>query len=147
MKKSAIFKEIGIVLMLLVAVALLLAIIFYDYIPSNKVVPVKIKPYEMSEDIKEELKESVLDGQSIVKTHYIDSADLDAYEAGNDYNKGKANPFADYTQKEEGNATGNNTANNNTNDNTNNNTNNNTDNTISSTGKNEVYINTPGKNY
>lgn len=139
---KTIFKEIGIVLMLLIAVALLLAIIFYDYVPNNKIVPAKIQAYEMSNDIQEELKESVSGEQNIVVTRYIDNADLDAYEATNDYNKGKANPFADYTEKTPSNTTGNNTANNNTTNTVGNNNNE----TVSS-GKNEVYMTTPGKNY
>ena len=139
---KTIFFFIGIVLMLLIAVALLLAIIFYDYVPNNKIVPAKIQAYEMPNDIQEELKESVSGEQNIVVTRYIDNADLDAYESTNDYNKGKVNPFADYTEKTPSNITGNNTANNNTT-----NTVGSNNNETTSSGRNEVYINTPGKNY
>lgn len=144
---KTIIKEIGIVILLLIAVSLILAIIFYDYIPNNKTVPVKIQAYNIPEDIKQELEASVLNEQNIVRTYYIDSSDLDLYESTNDYDKGKANPFADYTE---------NTATNSTNSTVNNSTVTN-GNTIQSnnaetsdhedTTKNEVYMNTPGKNY
>ena len=121
---KTIIKELGIVLLLLVAVILVLAILFYEYIPNNKTVPIKIQEYKVPEDIKQELQESIPTEQNIVRTYYIDSTDLNLYESTNDYDKGKANPFADYTDKV------NNTI---------------EDNPID--GENEVYINTPGKNY
>ncbi|MBO4815590.1 MAG: hypothetical protein J5507_01270 [Clostridia bacterium] len=90
-----ILKETGIVLLLLVAIALVLGIIFYDYIPNNKTLPTKVEAYAFPEDVKEELSESIDNlEQNIVRTYYIDSDDLSLYESTNDYNKGKANPFA-----------------------------------------------------
>lgn len=140
-----IIKEIGIVVLLLIAVVLLLAIVFYEFIPNNKTVPIKIQPYEMSEDIQQELKEAIPEEESIVRTYYIDSTDLNLYEATNDYDKGKANPFADYS-KEESNSTSSdgNASNNNTTTNT---TTNSNDIEKEQQDNNEVYINTPGKNY
>lgn len=91
---KTIIKEIGIVILLLLAIALLLAIVLYDYIPNNKIVPVKIQAYEVSEDIKQELNDAIPTEQNIVKTYYIDSTDLDLYEDTNEYDKGKPNPFA-----------------------------------------------------
>ena len=143
---KTIFKEIGIVILLLIAVGLVLAIMFYDYIPSNKTVPAKIQAYNFPEDIKEELKKSIeAEQQNIVRTYYIDSSDLDLYEATNDYDKGKANPFADYTTNTSN--TTNNSTNGGTNVNTSNNNTNNSSKQENSTDRNEVYINTPGKNY
>lgn len=146
---KTIIKETGIIILLLVALVLILGIIFYDYIPNNKIVPVKVEEYPLSEDIKEELKESISEeGQNIVKTFYIDSSDLDLYESTNEYDKGKANPFVDYTAEEEKDTSNNISINNqNTNNNTNNNTINNTVEEEQEDNKNEVYINTPGKNY
>ena len=137
---KSIFKEGFIVILLLIAVALILGIIFYEYIPSNKTVPIKMEEYALSEDIKEELKQTVADEQeqNIVKTFFIDSSDLDLYESTNDYDKGKANPFASYSVEADSNTD---------------NTTNSTDNTIDTSedeteeNKNEVYINKPGKNY
>lgn len=137
---KTIIKEFGIVILLLVAVALVLAIIFYDYIPNNKTVPIKIQAYNVPEDIKQELEESIEDEQNIVRTYYIDSTDLDLYESTNDYNKGKENPFADYTQEEP-------TSNINSITNNINKNNTNTAENHIQKDDNEVYIDTPGKNY
>ena len=132
---KTIIKEIGIGALLLIAIALVLGIIFYDYIPNNKTVPIKIQAYSMPEDIKEDLDKAIPDEQKIIKTYSIDNADLDTYEATNDYDKGKPNPFAAYGEEIQGNVSeteGNN----------------NTQNTQKEdTNKNEVYITTPGKNY
>lgn len=143
---KTIIKEIGIALLILIAIILVLGILFYDYIPSNKTVPIKIQAYTMPEEVKEELDEAIPDEQNIVRTYYIDSTDLNTYEATNDYDKGKANPFAQYEKIE--NNSSSTTVNNNTNNNTSNNTSNDTTNTNQgSTNQNEVYITTPGKNY
>lgn len=141
---KSVIKEIGITIMLLIAIALILSIIFYQYIPNNKTVPIAVKPYTMPEDIQEELKESINDKQeNIVKTLYISNDDLDVYESKKVYNKGKANPFADYSKKEE------NTANNSNTENTTNTSSNTTtskNNTMAEANTNEVYVSTPGKN-
>ena len=52
---KTIIKEIGIGALLLIAIFLVLGIVFYDYIPNNKRVPIKIQAYSMPEDIKEDL--------------------------------------------------------------------------------------------
>ena len=147
---KTIIKEAGIIILLIIAIALVLTILFYDYIPSKKVVPIKIQAYNIPDDIKEELKDSIKDEQNIVRTYYIDNADLDLYESTNDYDKGKANPFAEYTATTENtNNTTNTNSTNNTNNNTGNNTNDNTNKntTQNQTKQNEEYITTPGKTY
>jgi len=137
-----IIKEVGIAILVLVAIALVLGILLYDYIPNNKTVPIKIEAYKMPKDVEEELKEAVPEEKNIVRTYYIDSTDLDSYEITNDYDKGKVNPFEEYQTDINTNSI----VNNNTN---NNNSNNNNDNTgvQNNRNENEVYINTPGKNY
>lgn len=95
-----VIREILIVLLLLFAISLILGIIFYDYIPNNKTVPIEVKEYAMPEDIKEELDAAITKDQRIVKTLFIDSRDLNMYESIKEYNKGKANPFKDYGQNE-----------------------------------------------
>ena len=94
---KTIIKETGIVLLLLIAIVLILGIIFYDYIPNNKTVSVKVEAYAFPQEIKEELQETVEDEQNIFRTYYIDSEDLNLYETTKEYNKGKANPFATTT--------------------------------------------------
>ena len=148
---KTIIKEAGIVILLILVVALVLAILFYDYIPNNKTVPINLKAYSMPEDVKQELGNTILDQQNIVRTYYIDSSDLDMYESTNDYDKGKANPFADYTNNANViNSSTNSVVNNSTGNATSKTTNNaeNTNSISQETGakQNEVYINTPGKN-
>lgn len=91
---KTIFKEIGIVLLLLIAIVLILGILLYDYIPNNKTVPAEVEAYTFPSDIKEELSTTIKGEQKIVRTYYIDSDNLSLYENTKEYNKGRANPFA-----------------------------------------------------
>lgn len=135
---KTIAKETGIVILLLIAVALVMGILFYEYIPTNKTIPAKIEEYTLPQEVKSELEETMSEEQNIVRTYYIDSSDLSIYEASNDYDKGKANPFADYsTATTDGSNT---TINNSTNNTTNNNTNNG-----QTTNQSETFFNTSGK--
>ena len=93
---KTVLKEGGIVILLIIAIALILGIVFYDYTPNSKTVPQKVESYAFPEDVKEELNESMESiEQNIVRTYYIDSQDLSLYETTKEYNKGKANPFAE----------------------------------------------------
>lgn len=119
---KTIFKEIVIVLLLILAIVLVLGVFFYNYIPMNKVVP-KIEKYEVPNNIKEELEESVEeqeDGMAPI-VREINGSDLNLYEKTKDYQKGKVNPFADTSSGNE--ATGNTTTQNGNNTNNNNNSN------------------------
>jgi len=122
---KSVLKEIIIVLLLLLILILLLGILFYDYMPNTKTVPSKVEEYALEETIKQELEESLsnIESEEIIKTYKIDSVDIEHYERTKEYNKGKINPFAEYT-------TGtNNTTGNNSNSHVNTNTNNNHSNT------------------
>ena len=57
---KSIVKEVSIILLLCIAIILILAILFYDYIPSNKVVPNKIA-YNTPENVTEEIDENITD--------------------------------------------------------------------------------------
>ena len=97
---KTVIKEIFIFLLLLLVVALVLGIMFYDYIPNNKTEPTALKQYELAPEAQEELNETMSrSSENIVKTYYIDSSDLSAYASTKDYNKGKVNPFEDYTSE------------------------------------------------
>lgn len=137
---KTIAKEAGIVILLLIAVILVIGIVFYDYIPNNKTVPAKIEEYTLPQEVKSELEESMSEEQNIVRTYYIDSSDLSIYEASNDYDKGKANPFADYSTDA---TTGNSASN--SNNISNNNSNNNNTNNLQNTSQSESFFNNSGK--
>lgn len=107
-----IIKEIAIMLLLLAAIILGLGVLFYDYIPSSKVVP-KVLEYKTPENITEELSETITNNtEEVLITYEVDSKDLKVYEKTKDYNAGNPNPFSYYTT---GTITNNTTGNSNTN--------------------------------
>lgn len=96
---KSIIKEIIIILLLLVAVVLALGVLFYDYIPTNKIVP-DVQDYTTSETVKQELSaELAEDEQVTLETYKITKEDLDTYGKNGEYNKGKANPFSTYEEE------------------------------------------------
>lgn len=141
MKK--IIKEIIIILLLLCAIALVLGILLYDYIPINKVVP-EIEKYQTSASVKNEIQEVIdTENSDIVVTYEMDSSDLQSFEKTKEYDKGKANPFSTYTTQPEN--PGNNTNTNNTNtNNTNNNNTNSTGNSTNNSSSNSTFFNDTG---
>lgn len=91
---KTIFKETAIILLLIMIIALVLGVTLYDYIPTGKVVPI-IESYEIPDNIKNEVNESIQDNESqTVITYQINEQDLINYEQGKDYQKGKINPFS-----------------------------------------------------
>ena len=74
---KSIIKEIIIMLLLCVAILLILGVLFYDYIPSNKVVPGKIA-YSTPENIQEEVNEEVIEANKTKITYEVTDADLNA---------------------------------------------------------------------
>ena len=53
---KSIIKEAFIMLLLCIAILLILGILFYDYIPTNKVIPEK-EAYSTPNNVKEEINE------------------------------------------------------------------------------------------
>ena len=74
---------------------IILFILFYDYRPSTKKIPVPVAEYILPDTVQEELDATIkaLETQNIIKTYYIDASDLKGYERIKAYDKGKANPF------------------------------------------------------
>lgn len=127
---KSIIKEIFIMLLLCIAIVLILGVVFYSYIPTNKIIPEKIA-YTTPENIKEELaNELTNESMTTVVTYEIDASDLNVYIKSGSYVKGKPNPFAMNTSTDDTNST----------DDENINTNTNT----SSGAKNEVFYNETG---
>ncbi len=116
--KNAI-KEICIMILLCIAIALVFGIAFYDYIPISKVIPNKVE-YAVPEEVKTEL-----DSQTEVEevktkpiTYYVSASDLKDYERATTYQPGNPNPFQPYDISTENNAIINGTVGNNTTSNT-----------------------------
>jgi uncharacterized protein YpuA (DUF1002 family) len=80
---KSVIKEICIILLLCVAICLVLGVIFYDYIPTTKVVPSTVEKYTTSETIQEELEQETLDysdGNTPTETFEITDSDLTLYK-------------------------------------------------------------------
>ena len=128
-----IIKEITIVLLLALAIILVLGVLLYEYVPSNKIVPEKIS-YTTPERVATELQtDTNVDDTEVIITYQIDSTDLKNYQRIQEYVPGKKNPFESIEKTEDKNTASNNnqtqtTQGNETTTNTNSSTNNNTNN-------------------
>lgn len=102
---KTVIKEIFITILLCAILVLVLAVVFYDYIPINKTIPEPVKytmPEELS-DIKEELLYSIdtSDENTKIETITLDEEDLAIYKQTKSYDAGKANPFEEYSEEPE----------------------------------------------
>ena len=90
-----IIKEIIIVLLLCLAIILILGVLLYEYVPTNKVIPEKVS-YVTPEKVKEELNKA--DSANIITTYKynVEASDLNNYKRVSDYVPGKQNPFSSY---------------------------------------------------
>ena len=94
---KVIIRETIIALLVCLAVLLILSVVFYNYIPSNKVIPEAVE-YIPTQEIKTQLNTEVQDNSNeILMTYEVTAQDLENFERTNDYNPGKANPFAPYS--------------------------------------------------
>ena len=130
---KTIIKETFIMILLCVAIILILGILFYDYIPSNKVVPVK-EAYETPNDVREEINEQITEIEKTEVSYEVTEKELKLYKQTSSYKPGKPDPFAELT-----NETTNTTGNNNTDTNTTGNTNNSGTNSSTNTFFNDEF--------
>ena len=91
---KSVIKEILIILLLCSAICLILGVIFYEYIPNNKVVPSTVEQYKTANTVKEEINQEVVEYQKQNITFEVTDSDLTRYKKTDTYNPGKANPFA-----------------------------------------------------
>ena len=91
-----VIKEIIIMLLLCLAISLILGVLLYEYVPSNKIIPEEVS-YTTPADVQEELNKSEnLENEQVILTYSIDATDLNNYERINSYVPGKTNPFSSY---------------------------------------------------
>lgn len=95
---KTIIKEIFIMILLCIAIILILGILFYDYIPANKVVPVK-EAYETPNDVKEEINEQITEIEKTEVSYEVTDKDLKLYRQTSSYKPGKPDPFAELTNE------------------------------------------------
>lgn len=91
---KSVLREICIILLLCVAIVLILGVVFYDYIPSNKAVPNKLSTYVTPENVQQEIEEKVTETEKESVTYTITGADLNLYKQTNSYVSGKPDPFS-----------------------------------------------------
>ncbi len=89
---KSVLKEIGVSLLLFIAVVLVLSIIFYDYNPINKIIPNRVA-YSTPESVQNEVSEEVTELDEKSLTYTIDGSDLEKYKKDKSYIAGKTNPF------------------------------------------------------
>ena len=103
---KVIFRETIIALLVSIAVLLILGVALYNYMPSNKVIPETVE-YTPTKEIQEQLSSAVEDNsKEVIVTYEVTANDLDNYEKTNEYNPGKANPFAASSEPSTGGTTG-----------------------------------------
>lgn len=103
---KTIIKEVAITILICIAVGLVIAIIFYKDIPTNKATPSKVTAYETPKDVAEEIAEETAE-QEFETTNQVFEVtdwDLELYKSAQSYNPGKSDPFAEYAETT-GNAT------------------------------------------
>ena len=97
---KTIIKELFIILLVTVAIGLVLAVIFYQYMPSNRIIPSKVTAYKASEEvakeIEEESKSELLEYNEIYE---ITDADLSRYKKIDSYRPGKVDPFQEVSSQ------------------------------------------------
>ena len=100
-----IIKEIIILLITLLVAMLLFALVFYEFIPSRKIVP-EVVEYSETEQVKELLGDDVENrNDQVVLTYKVTGSDLTKSKTKKDYVPGKANPFENSVYATGGNTT------------------------------------------
>lgn len=142
---KSILKEVFIMLLLCVAIILILGVIFYDSIPSNKVVPNKLSAYTTPENIQSEIEETITEMNKVEVSYEITDSDLSLYRQTHVYTSQKPDPFSASTSTNTTNPSGGTQTNTGTNNNTN--TNNVQQNTTTNTDPNSTgtFFNNTGR--
>lgn len=99
MTTKNIIKQVIIVLLSCVVIALVLGLVFYKYMPSNTMVPAKVEAYTTPENIASEIEEES-EEQKYETTNTlleVTDSDLNKYKSSGSYNPGKSNPFSEDT--------------------------------------------------
>ena len=87
-----------IMLLICLAIILILGVLLYEYVPSNKIILEEVS-YTTPTAVQEELsKGENVENDEIILTYSVDSTDLDNYERINTYVPGKPNPFSPYDE-------------------------------------------------
>ena len=94
---KSVIKEILIMLLLCIAIVLIFGLLFYDYIPTNKMIPAK-EAYITPNEVKEEINETITELEKTEISYEITDADLNIYKQSSSYKTGKKDPFSLYVE-------------------------------------------------
>lgn len=94
MKK--ILKEAIMFIAVILVIFVVFCIVFYDDMPTNKIVPETVE-YALPSNLQEELDNTLEEEEEVIITYTVTEQDMDEYEDTDSYNPGKINPFAVYT--------------------------------------------------
>lgn len=109
---KSLIKELIIILLLTIIIGLILCIIFYNYLPFNKIVPSKVEAYVTPGTVKEEINEDIVEYPKQNIVFEITDSDLTLYKQSQSYDPGKSNPFEVYKEPEKTNTESGNNGNN-----------------------------------
>ncbi len=103
MSTNNIAKQIFIALLTIIAVALVLALIFYQYIPTNKMVPAKVQAYSTPQNVETEISDNVTEQkyETTNQVYEVTDSDLNNYKDSKSYNPGKSDPFSAYSASDD----------------------------------------------
>ena len=73
---KSVFKEIFIMLLLCVAIVLILGVMFYNYIPTNKTIPNKLAEYSTPENVRTEIDQKTSEEEKQEISYEIDGFGL-----------------------------------------------------------------------
>ena len=161
---KTVLKEVFVILLLSIALLLILAIVFYDYIPVGVTIPTK-EAYETPAEVMNEINDTTAESIKTEKTYEVTDSDLNIYKQKANYTEGKLDPFAlddnssdtaadnsiniqdtNKNQSNINNNNNNNSSNNNSSYNNNNSNNNNSYKNNSSSSNNNSYKNNSSSN-
>lgn len=98
---KTIIKETFIILLITVAVAVIVALILYQYMPTNRVIPSKVTAYATPEEVAKEIDDQTTEKEyeSENKLYTVTDSDLAKYRSEKNYNPGKVNPFEEVSNE------------------------------------------------
>lgn len=94
-----IFKEIVLTILILIIILVTMGIVLYDKLPALKKIP-KAQEYSKSLEAEQVLEEVISqeETKTAIKTYRMNKAEINALSSNRRFEKGKSNPFADYTE-------------------------------------------------
>lgn len=95
--EKGVLRQVLITLLVLIALILVLAIIFYQFLPTNKIVPIKVTEYKTPESVSQEINDNTSEQEfsSVNELLEITDSDLSKYKSTKSYNPGKSDPFSE----------------------------------------------------